>query len=56
MIDESFLALEGVAEEVAATPHEDVLPLDEEFTRVLELEAEELVIGDQVETTQLVPA
>lgn len=49
MIDKSFLPLEGVAEEVAATPHEDILPLHEEPTRILELQTEELVIGDQVE-------
>jgi hypothetical protein len=56
MIDESFLSLEGVAEEVAATPHEDVLPLHKQPTRVLKLQAEELVIGDQVEADKLVPA
>lgn len=50
MIDEPFFTLEGVAEEVATTRHEDVLPLHEQPTRVLELQAEELIIGDQIET------
>ena len=54
MVDVLFLSLKIIAEEVTPAHHENVPFLHEELHCVLKLQVEQLVVGNQVETTELV--
>lgn len=55
MIDILFFPVVVVAEEVATTYDKDEIFLDKHFDGILEFQAEELVIVEEVEAAELIP-